>query len=68
MTFESDMRAAGAFAAEGFAANGFEALAAGCAATFFVVFFVGMWFSETTGFKTYTFYRNLGSVCKQVFQ
>ncbi|MCY2984157.1 MAG: hypothetical protein NTY15_11060 [Planctomycetota bacterium] len=78
MTSESDMRAAGAFAAEDFAAEdfdcaffgvaafdadvllaaGFEASAAGCADAFFtgffVVFFVGIWFSQTTGFKTYT--------------
>ena len=84
MTSESDMRAAGAFAAEDFAAEdfaaedfaadgfdfaffgveafdadvlsaaGFEAFAAGCAAAFFTGFFMGMRFSETTGFKTYT--------------
>jgi hypothetical protein len=49
-----------AFDADAFSAAGFTAFAADCAAPFFrgflVVFFLGMWFSQTTGFMRCTRY------------
>ncbi len=50
-----------AFDADVLSAASFEAFAAGSSAafftSFFMVFFVGMWFSQTLGFKTYAVLR-----------
>ena len=55
--FEGAFLGVAAFDADVFFVAGCEAFAAGCAATFFTVFFtvffVGIWFSQTKGSKTY---------------